>query len=250
MAGRVAGWGAEFRTFRSMDHVLFVSDFDRRLAVRQKLLTRNKPHTVVHNGIKPIRQRNHDQRIGVGFLGRMVTQKNPQLFLDIAEQVDGANFVMAGGGDLDPVIEKEIESRGLGDRLEFYGELGHDAALDFLSKLDVLVMTSRWEGLPLLLLEAMFLGVPVVTTAAGGVPEVIQHRRTGFVSRTHDSAEMAGHVKALLTDQQLRERITSDARQVAETNFSQESMLEKIFGVYSDVMSVQVRELMPVGAAQ
>ncbi len=246
LPGRIAGWGAEFRTIRRMDHVLFVSDFDRRLAVRQKLLAANKPHSVIHNGINPISQREHSDRIGVGFLGRMVTQKNPQLFLDIAQQVPQANFVMAGGGDLEPLIKQEVTQRGLSDRLELFGTLDHSAALKFLSRLDVLVMTSRWEGLPLLLLEAMFVGVPIVTTAAGGVPEVIRHQETGFVSPSHDPTEMAGYVSSLLADRRLRSRITSQARRVAVRDFSQQTMLAKIFHVYRAALNTQVREPVPV----
>ena len=234
---RAAGWGAELRSLRSADHVLFVSDFDRKLALRQRLLPSSKNHTVIHNGIKPLRQRTNQQRLGVGFLGRLVFQKNPQLFLDIADQVQGVNFVVAGGGPLEETISDQVKKRGLTERVTLLGTLDHTAALEYLSKLDVLVMTPRWEGLPLLLLEAMFLGVPVVSTAVGGIPEVVEHGKTGLLSQSQDPKSMASHVKTLLADKPLRERMVTAASQHAHENFSQQRMLDRTWSVYSDVLA-------------
>ena len=230
---KTMGWTGEYWTMRRMDHVFFVSDYDRQLAVRQKLLPVNKSFRVVHNGIAPLQPNPNSERLGVGFIGRFVYQKNPELFLDVVERMPEQKFVMAGGGELDEKIRADVESRGLGDRVELMGSLDHQSALDFISKLDVLVMTPRWEGLPLLPLEAMFMKVPVVSTAVGGIPEVIQHGKTGMLSKSDNAEELADHVLKLLVDDQLRESIVENAFTCAHEKFTQDAMLAQIRDSYA-----------------
>lgn len=232
---RTVGWAAEFGTIRKASHVLFVSHYDRQLAIRHRLLPRSKSHSVIHNGIKPLTPRDSKEKLGVGFIGRFVYQKHPERFLDVAERMPDHKFVMAGGGELDEQIRTEVEERGLTDHVELVGSLDHKSALEFISKLDVLVMTPRWEGLPLLPLEAMFLKVPVVSTAVGGIPEVIDHGTTGLLSKSGCPDELASHVDLILGDSEYRQQLVDQAYEVAHQNFSQDSMLQKIRGTYTQV---------------
>lgn len=239
LPARSIGWMAEYRTMRRMDQILFVSDYDRKLAIAQKLLPSAKPHRVIHNGIEPLEPRDQSERLGVGFIGRLVYQKNPELFLDVVEKIPNQKFVLAGGGELEEKIRSQVQQRGLSDRLTLLGSLDHVAALELISKLDVLVMTPRWEGLPLLPLEAMFKKVPVVSTAVGGIPEVIQHRATGMLSQSGDAQELAEHVQTLLHDQSLRTKIVDQACAQAHLKFSQSSMLKQIEKSYVELLNRQ-----------
>jgi len=241
LAPRTMGWAAEYWTIRRMNKVLFVSDYDRKLAVRQKLLPNSKPFRVIHNGIAPLEPKVTDDRLGVGFIGRFVFQKNPELFLDIVEQLPDQKFVMAGGGELEEKIQADIKSRGLQERVKLVGSLDHASALEFISKLDVLVMTPRWEGLPLLPLEAMFMKVPVVSTSVGGIPEVIQHGKTGMLSQSGDPQELARHISDLLNNPEFRKSIVDQAYQVAQDQFSQDSMLREIKNAYHSLISEGVQ---------
>jgi glycosyltransferase involved in cell wall biosynthesis len=108
------------------------------------------------------------------------------------------------------------------------GILDHQSAIEFISKLDILVMTPRWEGLPLLPLEAMFMKVPVVSTAVGGIPEVIEHGETGMLSQSENADELAAHVSALLNDGQLRQSVVEKAFNRVHAKFSQNAMLAQI----------------------
>lgn len=237
---RTLGWAAEYRTMRKMDRILFVSEFDRDLAVAQKLLPKSKSYRVIHNGILPLAPRTTNERLGVGFLGRFVFQKNPELFLDVAERMPNQQFVMAGGGELEPKIKNEIQERGLQNRVTLLGSLDHQSALEFISKLDVLLMTPRWEGLPLLPLEAMFMKVPVVSTAVGGLPEVIQHGHTGMLAKTEDPDELAMHVSLLLENPEVRGAIEDSGHRVARSRFSQANMLMKIKKSYRGLLGPNV----------
>jgi glycosyltransferase involved in cell wall biosynthesis len=236
LPARSLGWMAEFRTMRLMDKILFVSDYDRQLAIDQNLLPTAKPFRVIHNGIEPLEPRSGQQRLGIGFVGRFVYQKNPELFLDVVERMPEQKFVMAGGGELEEKIYDEVKRRGLSNRLTLLGSLDHVAALELISKLDVLVMTPRWEGLPLLPLEAMFKKVPVVSTAVGGIPEIIKHRETGMLSQSEDAQQLADHVQALIDDEDLRNAIVNQACAEVHLKFSQSTMLDQIRRTYNNVL--------------
>lgn len=234
---RTLGWAAEYWTIRRLDKVLFVAEYDRELALKDGLLPSQKLNRVIHNGIAPLQPVDTNERLGVGFVGRFVFQKNPQLFLDVVEQLPNVKFVMAGGGELDEEVRAEIQSRNLGKRIELLGSLDHASALDVISRLDILLMTPRWEGLPLLPLEAMFMKVPVVSTAVGGIPEIITHNVNGMLSENEDGAELAAHVKTLLEDSDFRKTIVENAYQSAMSEFSQDKMLERIRGAYLQTLN-------------
>lgn len=235
MIPRSLGWAAEFWAIRRKTKILFVAHHDHELAVRQKLLPRGKMNRVIHNGIEPLEPIAATPRIGVGFVGRFAYPKNPQLFLDIVQQLPDVKFVMVGGGELESEIRDQVCNRGFDDRVELLGSLDHASTLEVISKLDMLVMTSRWEGLPLLLLEAMFMKVPVVSTNVGGIPEVIKHGETGLLSESEDAVELAELVQSVLDDTDLRDSIVTKAYQDAHAQFSQENMLSHIRDSYQRV---------------
>lgn len=234
LLARSLGWAAELWSIRRMTKILFVSHHDWDLAVRQHLLAKEKKHAIIHNGIKPLVPDVASKRIGVGFVGRFSHPKNPQLFLDIVQRLPNIKFVMAGDGDLDSEVREKLNRCGLNDRVELLGGMDHASALKVIAKLDVLVMTSRWEGLPLVLLEAMFLKVPVVTTQVGGIPEVIQHGETGLLSATAEPDDLANHVRSLLENQELRHTIVTKAFERAVSHFSEQTMLSKIRDCYQE----------------
>lgn len=234
---RSAGWCGEFWNFLRMQQIIFVCDFDRQLAARSRLLPAHKPFQVIYNGIPapPVKQPDSSERLGVGFIGRMVYQKNPQLFVDAIARLPDIQAVMVGGGELEAEVVQLVQSRGLSDRVKFYGSLAHEETLQVLSRLDVLLMTPRWEGLPLLPLEAMFLKVPVVSTACGGIPEVLDHGQTGLLAESEDADQLASHVNQLLHNQSLRREIVENAASKAASWFGQDVMLQRVWETYTAV---------------
>jgi glycosyltransferase involved in cell wall biosynthesis len=231
---RRMGWFGEYWTIRRTENMLFVCDYDRRLAKTTQLLPSEKPFDVIYNGIpepKPIGT--EPKNLGIGFIGRMVTQKHPEQFVEMMSQLPGARGVMVGGGPLEPEVRALVKKHGLEDRLELLGSLGHEAALEVLANLDVLVMTPRWEGLPLLPLEAMYLGVPVVSTAVGGIPEIINHGETGLLAKNNTVAELAELTQNITSNKELRTSIVERAREVVADRFAQETMIRRVEECYA-----------------
>ena len=123
------------------------------------------------------------------YLGRLTFPKNPQRLLDIFEKVvamrPNATLAIIGTGDLEKEVREIVEAKRLQSNISLLGfqsnpyKMLHDAKL--------MLMTSRWEGLPMCVLEAMTLGVPVVSTPTDGVREVVQSGENGFLGQTDEA---------------------------------------------------------------
>jgi glycosyltransferase involved in cell wall biosynthesis len=108
----------------------------------------------------------------VGFVGRLEEVKGPDLFVDLAARCDaGPGFVVIGSGSMEGALRERAARSGIADRVCFLGEVEDAASL--IGQLDVLAVTSRHEGMPMVVLEAASSGVPVAAFDVGGLGEVL-----------------------------------------------------------------------------
>jgi glycosyltransferase involved in cell wall biosynthesis len=119
------------------------------------------------------------------------------------------HLAIAGEGPCRPAIERQIAGLGRGSSVHLLGARHDVGAL--LEAADVGALSSDWEGMPLFLLECMALGVPVAATRVGGVPELIEHDRTGMLVPPRDPGALAGAIGALLDDAARSGRLASAA---------------------------------------
>lgn len=164
-----------------------------------------------------------DGRYTVGTVGRMEAPKAQDVFLRamvrIREGLPGARGVIAGDGRMREQLE-ELRSRlGLNDAVDFLGAVPRHNVPDLLSSLDVFVLTSSWEGLPMALIEAAASGLPVVATDVGGVREVVQDGLNGFLVPSGDWQQIAAKVLLLLNDTEMRAAFGAQARGRAKAEF-------------------------------
>jgi glycosyltransferase involved in cell wall biosynthesis len=138
----------------------------------------------------------------VGRVCRLAPEKGVDLFLAVAALVapraPRARFVVAGDGPCRAELEAQAATAGLADRVAFLGFRPDARAV--IERLDVLVVSSLSEGAPLVVLEAMQAGVPVVASAVGGVPDQIDHGVDGLLVPPGDDAALAAAVEGLLAD--------------------------------------------------
>jgi glycosyltransferase involved in cell wall biosynthesis len=157
----------------------------------------------------------------IGFVGRLSHEKGPDMFVDMArkvmEGVPGAHFVMVGDGQMHKELEKRIRSDGLEGNLHLAGIWSRMA--EVYPAFDVLAQTSRVEGMPFTLLEAMASGVPVAAMNVGGVGEIVEVGSTGFLAAVGDWAGLGEAVLQLLEEPGLRGHMSEAARQRAEQKF-------------------------------
>jgi glycosyltransferase involved in cell wall biosynthesis len=169
----------------------------------------------------------------LGALARLNPQKGLGDLLEalpaIVEQHPKARVLLVGDGPLRAELEAKARSLGVAERVTFAGHRSDNVAV--LRAMDVAMLPSLFEGLPLSLLESMAASLPVVATRVGGIPEVIVDGASGYLVAPGMPAELAGAVNRLLGEPGALSRLGEQARRRAE-DFSFDAMLDRITSVY------------------
>jgi len=145
-------------------------------------------------------------------------------------------FRIAGDGPLRPELERMVCERGLSDVVHFLGEQQNMA--ETYAGADILVLTSRYEGTPNVLLEAMAYGVPVVATKVGGVPEVVTDE-CGVLVDPVSLADLAEAVIMLTEKPQMRNQMGKAGRAYVQRNHSLDSLGRRLTGIYQKVLEAK-----------
>jgi glycosyltransferase involved in cell wall biosynthesis len=174
----------------------------------------------------------------VGIVGRLAPQKDHATFLEAARRIHAAlpqaRFLIVGAGELREQLGAQAAALGLGQAAIFAGIRKDVPAV--LAALDVQVFSSRWEGLPVALLEGMAAAKPLVATAVGGVPSAIADGTTGLLVQPGDTAGMADACLRLLQDGALRANIGEAARARVEARYSIDAMVRQTIEIYEQVL--------------
>lgn len=169
-----------------------------------------------------------------GFVGRLVPIKDvPSLieaFSHVARRVAAARLVLAGDGELRAALEQQVEERDLRSRVIFAG--WRSDLVRLYATFDALVLSSRNEGTPVAVIEAMAAGLPVVSTAAGGVAELVDHRVTGWVVPVGDSAALSAAMIEAAEAPALRARMGAAARHAASSRYGYQRLVADIETLY------------------
>ncbi|HEX2694454.1 MAG TPA: glycosyltransferase family 4 protein, partial [Acidobacteriota bacterium] len=203
----------ERRLSRSTDAVVFVSEADMERAARLRLALPPKAR-LIRNGVPPIPQarlrdpaavRAELRAVGrplVVAVSRLHRQKGVTYLLRavplVRAEIPNVRIVVAGGGPLADRLGAEVKALRVGDNVALLGE--RKDALSILAAADVFVLSSLWEGLPYVLVEAAALGKPVVATDIDGVREVIRSGATGVLVPPRDPGALAAAILLLLKD--------------------------------------------------
>jgi len=170
----------------------------------------------------------------VGTVGRLSPVKGQGYFLQAArrllEQQPEARFLLVGDGPLKADLMDTAARLGIDRACIFAG--ARSDVYDLVGTLDVFVLSSLDEGIPMALLEAMALARPVVATAVGGVPEVIAHRRTGLLVPPEDDKALADACLELLANRPWAQTLGARARHRVQEDFSHEKhgqALERLY---------------------
>ena len=175
----------------------------------------------------------------VGAAGRLSPEKGFAVFLDaaarIVQQRADVGFVLFGDGPLRSELDQLIAVRNLRGRFVLAG-FRPDVAR-FLPNLDVAVMSSFTEGLPVILLETSAAAVPTVATQVGGIPEVITDGVTGFLVAPGDAVALAERILALLGDDARRQQMGAGARERVRREFSFTRMSAQYHELFKKVLA-------------
>ncbi len=176
-----------------------------------------------------------------GTVGRLATEKNQALLLRAAAPLvgPGARLVVVGDGPLLPALSQLASSLGIAPFVHLLG--ARRDVPDVLNALDVFVLCSDTEGLPLVLPEAMATGLPVVSTSVGGIPTVIEEGETGFLVPAGDEGALRERLANLRTHPDLCRDCGTLARRAATARFSSERMRRDYLELYARVLSGRPR---------
>ncbi len=235
-----------------MNRVVCVSEAQARRVRKIGVASRNI--IVIRNAIVPENAQNPDAavraellslfaddrpRLLIGAAGRLSSEKGYGVLVEAAATVlrdyPDAGFVHFGDGPLRGELERTVERLGLSRRFVFGGFRTDLARL--LPNLDLFVLPSFTEGLPVVVLEAFASGVPVVATAVGGTPEVVNDGVTGLLVPPGDPAALGRQITALIGDAQTRTSFGRRGREVVCERFSFASQAREYQELFESVVS-------------
>ncbi len=175
-------------------------------------------------------------------VGRLVYKKGFRYLIEavreLAESHPRARFVIGGGGDLEDELRRQAAELGLGERLQFTGMLTHDQVLELVAAADLFVMPSirdadgNIDGLPIVVLEAMAAGVPVVATDVAGMPLAVEDGVSGLLVQEQDPPALAAALGRLLDDPERRRRMGAAGRRRVETDLNWAAVARIHDGLY------------------
>lgn len=177
-------------------------------------------------------------RVNMIVVGRLHPAKGHSDLLPVLARVKEAgtefNLLIVGEGELENDLRQQVASLQLESHVRFCGF--RQDVLALIAAADVMLMPSRWEGLPMALLEAMALSRPVLATAVGGIPNVIRHDHNGLLVAPGDEKAMEQHLRSLINDTSLRRRLGSEARETVYKHFSAANVARRYEALYRESM--------------
>lgn len=226
---------------------IVVCEHDRQKGLVNRIGTQEQ-YTLIRYGIKyeefetkvPAIRRTlgiRDDDLAIGMVSCFKPQKSPLDFVRLAhlvrQSLPNATFVLVGDGVLRNSVRKLTHALGLDRRIILAGWRSDMPAV--LSAIDVFVLTSLWEGLPIAVLEAMAASRPVIATDTGGIAELIVEGKTGFLVKPRDVKTMSEKVSLLLRDARMRDATARNAKRRLGDDFRLEHMIRRTQDLYSSV---------------
>ncbi|WP_017346611.1 glycosyltransferase [Pantoea sp. A4] len=191
----------KYLLLRYYDRVIVLTDKDQQVFTRWRIPSAQIPNPVVYQSYQ--RQQRSRQALAVG---RLDHQKGFDLLLDIwhdfVQKNPGWQLVIAGDGELRQQLEAQAADLKISDSVQFVGKVSN--IKDYYQQSDMALMTSRYEGLPLVLLEAKSWSLPVVAyDCPTGPQEIIQHGEDGFLVPMNNKTAFLAHMQQLASDDKL-----------------------------------------------
>jgi glycosyltransferase involved in cell wall biosynthesis len=225
-----------------------------RLEVERVLHTPWDKLDVVYNGIRPEKKQQcsdfdfasfrqqfaaEDEKI-VYYLGRMTHEKGISVLVDAAPKViwemgGRAKFVFIGGGNTDH-LRRQAWNLGIWDKCYFTGFMSDDDLDKFQTIANCAVFPSLYEPFGIVVLESFAARVPVVVSDTGGFPEIVQHTKTGIVTRTNDPNSLAWGILEVLQHPNYAQWLVDNAYNDLERCFSWAKLAEQTEAVYDRVV--------------
>lgn len=234
------------------DILVCVSEADKKLILKYKTISENKI-IVIKNGIdlkkfqidqQRIEEKKQNLRLRNNFIlttiGRLHQPKDCSIILKalklIISQIKNVKLLIIGDGPLQEPLEKEAKNLGLREYVKFLGFQEDVPILINLS--DLIILSTKWEGLPLVPLEAGAGKKPVIASDVEGVREIIINKKTGYLFKPGSEKDLAEKIFQLTKSEELRKKIGESAFKFISENFDQRIMVEKYRKLYQPIIDL------------
>ncbi|MBT4121082.1 MAG: glycosyltransferase family 4 protein [Candidatus Magasanikbacteria bacterium] len=231
--------------------IITVSEFVRKLGIKNKIAKKEK-FEIIYNGIKSkviptghqyslkSKKSKVNEKIKIVFVGRLAEPKDPIILVKAYEELSNelkekSEIIIIGGGPKKIELEKFIVQNKV-KNVNLLGSLSRDQVFDMVNESDVFVLVSKYEGLPMTILEAMSFGLPVVASDVGGVGEIIEDGINGFLLKNNSAEELKESLEKLIIDKRLREKMGAVSIEKVLSEFSIDKMLKKTEELYNKVI--------------
>lgn len=175
----------------------------------------------------------------IGVISVFRNQKRLPVWLEIAKQIhdkdSNTHFIIVGDGPLKEEIHSKAAELQLGSFVHFTGL--QTEVRPYLKAMNIFMMSSEFEGLPIALLEAMSMGCVPVCTKAGGIPELVQHQVNGLLVDVSEPRKLAGEVLSLLPDEARMQQLSAAARQTVIDRFGMKQMVRSLETIYKETLN-------------
>lgn len=215
-------------------HIITVSEADKKLALDLNVV--NQSHmTAIHNGVKPLKKINQFRKTNTFKLisvARFSEQKDHETLLRALSLVSNRQWELdlVGDGPLENDMVELAEKLGISGNLNFLG-LRKDVP-DLLSQADMFVLISNWEGLPLSILEAMSIGLPIIASDVGGVNESVKDGFNGRIISRGDTSRLKDVLEETIENEKLLDLYGHNSKSRFEEEFTFKRQFEKTYELY------------------
>ncbi len=235
--------------FRRADRVQAISNYLADFARRHGA---GAPIAVIPNGVADVRSMKYEVRSKkkgtdekvIITTSRLVPKNGVDVLIramaELQKNGGGFRLRVVGGGPEEAKLRTLAGKLGIGDRIEFLGQVSPDGIPDLLRDADIFARPSRSEGLGSSFLEAMALGIPVIGTNVGGIPDFLKDPGivglkdcTGLFTKLNDPKDLAAKIRLLAGNALLREAIVKNAKKLVERNYQWDGIAERMREVFN-----------------
>jgi glycosyltransferase involved in cell wall biosynthesis len=218
-----------------VERIITVSEFEKKNLINAGIMS-NKI-TTIYNGVDlkqfTFHRKEKGEPFNVGILARLSEEKNHGLFIKIADRlrhIPNIMFYIAGNGPEKEKIKEMIQTHELVEKVKMVGAVQHPES--FIKEMDLLLLTSYREVFPMVILEAMAVGTPIISINRGGIGEAIIGNKTGFLINEHSVDDFCKKILDIESNDEIRNQFIENARRKVQTEFSLEKMVTNTLNEY------------------
>lgn len=215
-----------------IDYIITPSEFYRKKLIEDGI--NHRKIETIHNFVK-MNEYNIEKEDGdyVLYFGRISKEKGIFDLIEATQKIDELKLYLAGDGPDFDNLKKFIQKSKIGDRVKMLGFLNCSQIKETIGRCRFVILPSIWrDNCPYSIIETMAIGKAIIGTDIGGIPELIQDNKTGFLTKFKDHNDLIQKMKKLYNEKDLAIKMGKEAKKVAITLYTEENYYNKIIKIY------------------